>query len=157
MIFATGWSLILIKIEFTYSPSWLKPLWNWETFGSRNNIFDSFYSTRVGRWAVQTNPTSSSHLWILWMVEYSTNTINTIGAEFYAEDASIPPKVSSMNLEIDRIFNQLQMQSALPEGFHIFHYSHNWIFATNVKEILKLLLSKFSEDFLHVPHWFIHL
>ena len=61
-----------------------------------------------------------------------------------------------MNLKIDKVFIQMQMQNtmeAFQEGFHIFHHSPNWIFATNVQEILKLLLPKFSGDFLHEPHW----
>ena len=61
-----------------------------------------------------------------------------------------------MNLEIDKVFIQMQMQNtieAFQEGFHIFHHSPTWIFATNVQGILKLLLLKFSGDFLHEPHW----
>jgi len=68
----------------------------------------------------------------------------------------MPHKISSMNLEIDRVFNQIQMKTSvenLPEGFHIFHHSLNWIFATTVQGILKLLL-KLSEEFLHDHQWF---
>ena len=92
------------------------------------------------------------------MVGFSTNSIlSTLGAEFYKEGHHpVPPKISSMNLEIDKIFIQLQMQNAIeafPEGFHIFHHSSNWIFATNVQGILKLLVPKFSGDFIHEPRW----
>ena len=68
----------------------------------------------------------------------------------------MPPEISRMNLEIDKIFIQLQMQNtmeAFPEGFHIFHHSPNWIFATNIQGILKLLVPKFSEEFIHEPRW----
>ena len=62
------------------------------------------------------------------------------------------PTISSMNFEIDQVFNQIQMRCSienLPEGFHIFRHSSNQIFATNVRGILKILLRKFSKEFLH--------
>jgi len=95
-----------------------------------------------------------------WWNTQPTQFLTTIGAEFYTEGAPIPQKVSRMNLEIDRVFIQLQMKNTIdtfPEGFHIFHHSSNWIFTTNVQGILKLLLSKFSGDFIHEPHRPRHL
>ena len=86
-----------------------------------------------------------------------TQFLTTHGAEFYNTGLHpVPPEISRMNLEIDKIFIQLQMQhtmEAFPEGFHIFHHSPNWIFATNVQGILKLLVPKFSGEFIHESHW----
>ena len=56
-----------------------------------------------------------------------TQFLSTLGATFYKEGHHpVPPEISRMNLEIDKIFIQLQMQNtmeAFPEGFHIFHLS----------------------------------
>jgi len=79
------------------------------------------------------------------------------GDEFYNTGYhSVPPQISEINLKIDKISVQLQMQhimEAFPTGFHIFHHSANWIFATNIQSVLKLLVPKFSGNFIHEPLW----
>ena len=65
----------------------------------------------------------------------------TPGTEYYnPEHHPKPPEISPINLRIDQVYAQLHMQHIMktfPQGFHIFHHSPNWIFATNVQGILK--------------------
>ena len=54
----------------------------------------------------------------------------TLYEEHQKEGEPVPSKISSMNLEIDRVFGQIDMKNLvenLQEGFHIFHSSPNWI------------------------------
>jgi len=91
-----------------------------------------------------------------WWDSQPTQFLTTSGAEFYTEGHPIPPEISSMNLDIDKACILMQIQNtmqAFPEGFHIFHHLPNWIFATNVQGILKLLLPRFSGEFIHEPRW----
>ena len=91
-----------------------------------------------------------------WWDSQPDQFLTTLSVEFYKEGHHPMPTISSMNLDIDKVFIQLQMQNTIetfPEGFHIFHHSRNWIFATNVQGILKLLVPKFSGDFIHELHW----
>ena len=92
-----------------------------------------------------------------WWDSQPAQFLSTNGDKFYNEGHHpVPQKISGMNLKIDKVFTQLQLQhtmEAFPTGFHIFHHSANWIFATNIQGILKLLVPKFSENFIHEPRW----
>jgi len=92
-----------------------------------------------------------------WWRSSDDQFLTTPGAEYYnPEHHPMPPEISRMNLRIDQVFAQLHMQHIMetfPQGFHIFHHSPNWIFATNVQGILKSLVPRFSGNFIHEPHW----
>ena len=92
-----------------------------------------------------------------WWDSLPTQFLTTNDDRFYkARYHPVPPEISGMNLTIEKARTQLQMQStmeAFPTGFHIFHHSPNWIFATNVQGILKTLVPKFTGNFIHEPRW----
>ena len=92
-----------------------------------------------------------------WWDSFSVQFLSPNGDEFYNKGLHpVPPEISSINLRIDKVYTQLQLQQimeAFPSGYHIFHHSANWIFATNEQGILKLLVPKFSGNFIHEPRW----
>jgi len=92
-----------------------------------------------------------------WWRSSDDQFLTTPGAKYYdPKHHPMPPTISPINLRIDQIYTQLHMQRIMetfPQGFHIFHHSPNWIFATNVQGILKLLVPQFSGNFLHEPRW----
>jgi len=93
-----------------------------------------------------------------WWDSQPTQFLSTNGDKFYSEEylPKINQEIFGTDLKIDRVFTQLQLQhimEAFPAGFHIFHHSANWIFATNVQGILNWLLPKFTGNFIHEPHW----
>jgi len=92
-----------------------------------------------------------------WLRYPDERFLTTPGAKYYdPKEHPIPPTISPLNLRIDQIYTQLHIQRIMetfPEGFHIFHHSPNWIFATNVQGVLNLLVPQFSGSFLHEPRW----
>ena len=92
-----------------------------------------------------------------WWDSFANQFLSPNGDEFYNKGLHpVPPEISGIDLKIDKVSTQLQLQKimeAFPTGFHIFHHSANWIFATNVQGILKLLVPRFSGNFIHEPRW----
>jgi len=92
-----------------------------------------------------------------WLSAPDDQFLTTPGAKYYdPKEDPIPPPIFPINLRIDQIYTQLHLNlimKTFPEGFHIFHHSPNWIFATNVQGILQSLLPQFSGNFIHEPRW----
>ena len=92
-----------------------------------------------------------------WWDSFPDQFLTTTGDEFYNKGYHpVPPEISEINLNIEKVSSQLKMQHIMEiflTGFHIFHHSANWIFATNIQSILKLLVPKFTGNFIHEPRW----